>query len=34
MNTGKYVFSINLMVWAEGKYERGAVKMHTLIDLR
>jgi len=26
--------SINLMTWAEGKYERGAVKMHTLIDLR
>jgi len=26
--------SINLMMWAEGKYERGAVKMHTLIDLR
>ena len=26
--------SINLMSWAEGKYERGAVKMHTLIDLR
>jgi hypothetical protein len=26
--------SINLLVWAEGKYSRGAVKMHTLIDLR
>jgi hypothetical protein len=26
--------SINLMTWAEGKYSRGAVKMHTLIDLR
>jgi transposase len=26
--------SINLMTWAGGKYERGAVKMHTLIDLR
>lgn len=26
--------SINLFVWAEGKYSRGAVKMHTLIDLR
>ena len=26
--------SINLMSWAEGKYERGAVKMHTIIDLR
>jgi hypothetical protein len=25
--------SINLLVWAEGKYSRGAVKMHTLIDL-
>jgi hypothetical protein len=26
--------SINLFSWAEGKYSRGAVKMHTLIDLR
>lgn len=26
--------SINLFTWAEGKYFRGAVKMHTLIDLR
>jgi hypothetical protein len=26
--------SINLFTWAEGKYNRGAVKMHTLIDLR
>jgi IS4 transposase len=26
--------SINLLVWAKGKYSRGAVKMHTLIDLR
>jgi hypothetical protein len=26
--------SINLLVWAEGKYSRGAVKMHTLIDIR
>lgn len=26
--------SINLFTWAEGKYTRGAVKMHTLIDLR
>ncbi|MDL2262672.1 IS4 family transposase [Bacteroidales bacterium OttesenSCG-928-I21] len=26
--------SINLLVWAEGKYSRGAVKIHTLIDLR
>jgi hypothetical protein len=26
--------SINLFTWAEGKYYRGAVKMHTLIDLR
>ena len=26
--------SINLITWAEGKYSRGAVKMHTLIDLR
>jgi hypothetical protein len=26
--------SINLFVWAEGKYSRGAVKMHTLLNLR
>jgi hypothetical protein len=26
--------SINLVTWAEGKYSRGAVKMHTLLDLR
>jgi len=26
--------SINLMTWAEGKYSRGAVKMHTLMNLR
>jgi hypothetical protein len=26
--------SINLMTWAAGKYSRGAVKMHTLMDLR
>jgi len=26
--------SINLFTWAEGKYSRGAVKMHTLLDLR
>lgn len=26
--------SINLFTWAEGKYSRGAVKMHTLIDVR
>jgi hypothetical protein len=26
--------SINLCTWAEGKYSRGSVKMHTLIDLR
>jgi hypothetical protein len=26
--------SINLAVWATGKYNRGAVKMHTLLDLR
>lgn len=26
--------SINLCAWAEGKYSKGAVKMHTLIDLR
>jgi len=26
--------SINLMKWARGKYSRGAVKMHTLLDLR
>jgi hypothetical protein len=27
-------YSINLLVRAEGKYSRGAVKMHTLIDLQ
>jgi len=26
--------SINLLSWAEGKYSRGAIKVHTLIDLR
>lgn len=26
--------SINLCTWAEGKYSRGAIKVHTLIDLR
>jgi len=26
--------SINLMDWAHGKYSRGAVKMHTLLNLR
>jgi IS4 transposase len=26
--------SIALMSWAQGKYSRGAVKMHTLLDLR
>ena len=26
--------SINLLNWAEGKYSRGAVKMHTLLNLR
>ena len=26
--------SINLCTWAKGKYSRGAVKMHTLLDLR
>lgn len=26
--------SINLFEWAEGKYSRGAVKAHTMIDLR
>ena len=26
--------SINLLTWAEGKYSRGAVKKHTIIDLR
>ena len=26
--------SINLFTWAEGKYERGAIKMHTLLNLR
>lgn len=26
--------SINLLMWAEGKYSRGAIKIHTLLDLR
>ena len=26
--------SINLLSWAEGKYTRGAIKVHTLLDLR
>jgi hypothetical protein len=26
--------SINLLAWAEGKYSRGAVKVHTLLNLR
>ncbi|MDR3261302.1 MAG: transposase, partial [Tannerella sp.] len=26
--------SINLFTWAEGKYSRGAVKAHTLLNLR
>ena len=26
--------SINLLIWAEGKYTRGAIKVHTLLDLR
>lgn len=26
--------SLKLMTWAQGKYNKGAVKMHTLIDLR
>jgi hypothetical protein len=26
--------SINLFKWAEGKYSRGAIKMHTMLDLR
>jgi hypothetical protein len=26
--------SINLLMWAEGKYSRGAIKMHTVLDLR
>ena len=26
--------SINLFTWAEGKYSRGAVKVHTLLNLR
>ena len=26
--------SVNLAAWASGKYSRGAVKMHTLLDLR
>lgn len=26
--------SINLLLWAEGKYSRGAIKMHTVLDMR
>lgn len=26
--------SINLLIWAEGKYSRGAIKLHTVLDLR
>lgn len=26
--------SINLITWAEGKYSRGAIKVHTLVNLR
>lgn len=26
--------SINLLMWAEGKYSRGAIKIHTVMDLR
>jgi hypothetical protein len=26
--------SINLLMWAEGKYSRGAIKLHTVLDLR
>jgi hypothetical protein len=26
--------SINLLIWAEGKYTRGAIKVHALLDLR
>ncbi len=26
--------SINLFKWAEGKYSRGAIKIHTMLDLR
>ncbi len=26
--------SINLFTWAQGKYSRGAIKVHTLLDLR
>lgn len=45
MNEGKYVFAQiadfipryqfdKLATWAYGKYSKGAVKMHTLLDLR
>jgi hypothetical protein len=43
MNSGKYIFaldstiislSIKLFRWARGKYSSGAIKMHTMLDLR
>ena len=34
LDTTSISCSINLLTWSEGKYSRGAVKMHTLIDLR
>lgn len=26
--------SVNLLIWADGKYSGGAIKMHTILDLR
>ena len=34
LNSTSISVSINLAAWASGKYSRGAVKMHTLLDLR
>jgi IS4 transposase len=34
LDTTSISVSINLLTWAEGKYSRGAVKMHTLLNLR
>ena len=34
LDTTSISVSINLFTWAEGKYSRGAVKMHTLLNLR
>ena len=34
LDSKKISVSITLMKWAKGKYSKGAVKMHTLLDLR